>query len=265
MMLAVTSELRFEAFGVRVAVTAPAGEPFEHIVAALPPHRRPCQEDRADVEITLLPDAEGEFQVIKNGAVVAGALPLTIAADLVERELRLEVAVRAPAATFVHAGVVAQEGRALVLPGPSFSGKSTLVAALVRAGATYFSDEYAVLDDEGLVHPYARPLAIRSDGVVHERHAVTTLGGAAATDPVRVGAVIVTTYRQGATWHPAPLSPGEAVLALLANTIPARSRPSQSIQAIGRAIEGAVLLQGERGEGKTLAPLLLESLGRGDR
>ena len=38
-------------------------------------------------------------------------------------------------------------GRAIVIPGRTFSGKSTLVAELVRAGATYYSDEYAVEDE----------------------------------------------------------------------------------------------------------------------
>jgi hypothetical protein len=36
-----------------------------------------------------------------------------------------------------------------VLPGRSFAGKTTLVAALVQVGAEYWSDEYPVLDAEG--------------------------------------------------------------------------------------------------------------------
>src|SRR5690348_5169542 len=63
---------------------------------------------------------------------------------------------------FVHAGVVAWKGQAILLPGKSYSGKSTLVAELVRAGATYYSDEYAVLDRRGRVHPYPRPLTLRN-------------------------------------------------------------------------------------------------------
>ena len=64
----------------------------------------------------------------------------------------------------MHAGVVGWKGWALVLPGKSGAGKTTLVAELIRAGATYYSDEYAVLDERGRVHPYARPLAVRVDG-----------------------------------------------------------------------------------------------------
>jgi len=58
---------------------------------------------------------------------------------------------------FVHAGVVAWQGRAVLIPGRTLSGKSWLVRALVRAGAEYYSDEFAVLDARGRVHPYPLP------------------------------------------------------------------------------------------------------------
>ena len=61
----------------------------------------------------------------------------------------------------MHAGVVAWKGKAIVLPGTSHAGKTTLVTALVEAGATYYSDEYAVLDAKGHVSPYARRLSLR--------------------------------------------------------------------------------------------------------
>jgi len=57
--------------------------------------------------------------------------------------------------------VVAWRGRAILLPGRSYVGKSTLVMELVRAGAVYYSDEYAVLDARGRVHPFAQPVALR--------------------------------------------------------------------------------------------------------
>jgi uridine kinase len=41
----------------------------------------------------------------------------------------------------------------IAIPGRSFSGKTSLVTALVRAGAVYYSDEFAVIDRDGLVRP----------------------------------------------------------------------------------------------------------------
>lgn len=49
-----------------------------------------------------------------------------------------------------------------MVPGRTLSGKSSLVLALVKAGADYYSDEYAVFDGSGRVHPYSKPLSRRS-------------------------------------------------------------------------------------------------------
>ena len=84
--------------------------------------------------------------------------------DPLESHLQLYVAEWARRRIFVHAGVVGWRGRAILVPGRSFSGKTALIAAFVRAGATYYSDEYAVLDAKGRVHPYPRRLSIRSEG-----------------------------------------------------------------------------------------------------
>lgn len=59
--------------------------------------------------------------------------------DLLERlesDVRLTVADRALNRVFVHAGVVGWKGKAILIPGRSLSGKSSLVAELGRKGAT---------------------------------------------------------------------------------------------------------------------------------
>lgn len=68
---------------------------------------------------------------------------------------------------YVHAGVVEWEGRALVFPGVSHAGKSTLTLAMVRAGARFLSDELLVFDPTtGCAVPYPRAMKIR-DCCVH--------------------------------------------------------------------------------------------------
>ena len=62
---------------------------------------------------------------------------------------------------FVHAGVVRWRGMAIVIPGRSLTGKITPVLELVRLGAVYYSDEFAVLDDTGRVYPYRRSFVLR--------------------------------------------------------------------------------------------------------
>lgn len=183
---------------------------------------------------------------------------LDVALGMLDAQIRIYVAAHARDRIFVHAGVVARGGRALVIPGESFSGKTTLVSALVQLGATYYSDEYAVLDGEGRVHPYPRRLSIRGDdgSASEERHA----GGVAAAGSAELAAVVVTRYRPGAEWKPTRLSTGQGVLALLANTVPAQERPQESLRAVTRAVAGAIVLDGDRGEAESAAHSMLEAL-----
>ena len=77
---------------------------------------------------------------------VVQTIDKNFALDEIEARIRVQVATSSETRVFVHAGVVGWHGRAIVIPGESRSGKSELVTALVQAGATYYSDEYAVLD-----------------------------------------------------------------------------------------------------------------------
>ena len=64
----------------------------------------------------------------------------------------------------VHACVVAGPHGLLAVPGRSGLGKTTLAAALVKAGFDYVSDEALALDRvTRLVQPFARPLGISAD------------------------------------------------------------------------------------------------------
>jgi hypothetical protein len=160
----------------------------------------------------------------------------------------------------VHAGVVAYGSRAIVIPGRSFSGKTTLVAELVKAGAVYYSDEYAVLDEGGLVHPYSKPLSIRLAGLGQTDFHVSELGGVAGDAPLPIGLVVAARFEPGADWRPRELSGGESVLAMLANTVPAQDRPAQSLATIKRALNGTLVLEGERGEAAGLSRELLHAV-----
>jgi hypothetical protein len=155
---------------------------------------------------------------------------------------------------------VGWKGRAIVAPGHSFSGKTTLTTALVRAGADYYSDEYAVVDQQGRVHPYAEPLGIRDEATYHGRFPVEALGGRAGVRPIPVGLVVVSQYRSGANWRPRRLSAGQGVLALLSYAVPARRKPQPTLAALQAAVSKAVVVKSHRGEADRTAELILESL-----
>jgi hypothetical protein len=173
--------------------------------------------------------------------------------------IRHHLATEAPEFAFVHAGVVDAGGCGIVIPGRSYTGKSTLVAELVRLGATYVSDEYAVIDRSGLVQPFAKPVSVRTDGEDQLGELVPVPAALVADHPVRVGLIVLTSYVPGARWYPSVRSRAEAALALLQNTVSARLRPGPALAATCGLARAATFLVGQRGEACDAAAALLET------
>ena len=193
--------------------------------------------------------------------VLAHAPDPDAALDRMIGDLELWVAEHAEGLVFVHAGAVAWGGRAIVVPGRTLAGKSTLVAALVRAGATYYSDEYTVLDPQGLVRPYARMLSIRPpDGGPPHRVTAEAIGGHTGTEPVPMALVAHLRYDPVAGWAVEELSRGRTAMALLDNTVPARTRPVEVMDHLQAATDGVRGLTGTRGEADDAAARLLSLL-----
>jgi hypothetical protein len=259
-----THELGFEAFGVRIGLSTNDPRVLGRLREFMPPGSRPCDPATAQQRFELAAD-DGQFVVGFAGEEEWKTVDyhdLELALGLLDMHMCGYIAVHALERIFVHAGVAAYHGRLIVMPGMSFAGKSTLVAALVRAGAIYYSDEYAVLDESGRVHPYAKPLSLRGRTQTQTTHTPESLGGRTGEVPTPPSLIVIATYRPGAEWRPRRLSPADGVLALLSNTLPARERPEESLRAITRAVHGAVVLEGDRGEADALVPLLLRELER---
>jgi hypothetical protein len=265
--LAWTTGTCIEAHGVRLGVRTNAEALLGRLEGCLPPGWRPSRSSLVDELFSLWVDPVAGSD--RPSRVYVGALRrartrnLGHALAVLESELRQSLAARAPRRTFVHAGVVGWRGSAIVVPGRSRSGKTTLVAELVRAGATYLSDEFAVLDGRGRVHPFAKLLSVRGAGGcdVHvSRPSAEDLGGSAGTEPLPIGLVVLATHRPGARWSPEVLTPGQAVIEMLAHTVPARLRPAATLAALERAVSHAAVVKGERDEARELAPRLLALL-----
>jgi hypothetical protein len=196
-----------------------------------------------------------------EGALLSGWPNVETAVEAVLSDLELWVAEHAKRSIFVHAGCVVVDGRAIVLPGRSLSGKSSLTAALVRAGAIYYSDEYAVLDHRGLVRPYARPLAMRPyDGGSVVRVSIEDLGGRLGRGPAPVGLIADLHFDPVAGWRTGPITRGQAMIRLFDNTVAARSRPQAALSALEHATENATAIAGSRGDADATAQHLLALL-----
>jgi hypothetical protein len=195
--------------------------------------------------------------VIGAGDDAVEARDLAAALDLLESRVTLHVAEMAGDRVFLHAGVVGWQGQALVLPGRSYVGKTTLVRELMRLGAMYYSDEFAVLDTDGLVYPFAKPLGIRVEWARQEMQTAESLGGLTGTEPLPVGLVILCKYWPGARWKPERLSPGQGLLQLVTHAIPARRKPAVVMDVLERVVEHAPVLTGTRGAARRVAARIL--------
>lgn len=103
----------------------------------------------------------------------------------------------------VHAAVLADEQRIVSFPAVSGGGKTTLAAAGVLGGFSYLSDEALVLDDEALVIPYPKPMALSRWScntlgltATGEETLFTAgdLGGSTRTGPNPLTDLIIATY-----------------------------------------------------------------------
>ncbi len=178
-----------------------------------------------------------------------------------ENHAELLTAFRAKDHLFVHAGVVAWDGQAILIPGRSMSGKTTLVRALLHAGAEYYSDEFAVLDNEGRVHPYPVPLSIRDEGqLVGCKIPLETLDIQPGTKPLPVGLVVVAKYKPYARWKPETLTPSQSMLALMDNTVAALREPAFTMPILKKVAMGAKTIASKRGQAKRIVPAILKHL-----
>jgi hypothetical protein len=181
--------------------------------------------------------------------------------DALETDLQLHVAERAQRRAFIHAGVVGWQGKAVVLPGRSFSGKTTLTRELIRAGALFYSDEYAVLDSRGRVHPFHRPLQIRDDLTARQtKYTIESLGGERGMKPLPVGLVILSEYRRGARWKPRKVSAGQGALAMMEHAVSARRQPEVVLETLQQVVTRAPVLKGARGEASEIVDRILKLL-----
>ena len=261
-----TAGLAFVSHGARIGIRVNDASVLERIPSLLPPGWAPATSPVVDDLYSLKvaaassrPDVRRYHMLYQGIGRLARTHDLEEALAALQSDMHAQVAAQARDGLFVHAGVVGWNGKAVVIPGRTFSGKSSLVAALVRAGAAYFSDEYAVFDSEGFVYPYAKPLSLRDEeGKPCGTYPVEELGGKAATEPLPVGVIVSTRYEAGARWRPRPLTPGRAMLALLDNTVQIRKQPQMAMQTLQQAALSAEAFQGKRGEANQVADWLRE-------
>lgn len=246
-------------YGARIRVRA-ARDLASSVRVAPPPHALPYDGPEHDTVYTLDRTVDGGIRVLRDDSELGRFLDVDSACRDIESDQHFRVAIGAKQHLFVHAGVVVVERRAMVFPGRTLAGKSTLVLALVRAGARYYSDEYAVFDKKGHVHPYRKPLSERLVEGPPRLHSADSLDEFGSGGPVPLDCVVVTRYRQAGRWRPKRVSRADGLMALFDNTVLARECPEFALAVLTDAIRGADVIRGDRGEASVAARALITGL-----
>ncbi|MBA3352847.1 MAG: hypothetical protein H0U23_10555 [Blastocatellia bacterium] len=257
-------KLVFESYGVRVKLEASSKELLEKASnaaeSALLGRLEVIENVNAEHSFGFSLDDDGETLFLhENGERITSDTSVKRFFRFFDSLLRIKVAELTRDRVFIHAGVVGWKGRAIVIPANSFRGKTSLVAELVRNGAEYYSDEYAVLDENGLVHSFPRLLAIRYfDGELREKLVnPSSLGGRVGRVEIPIGLVLLTEYEADAVWNPQTLTAGQGIIEMIPHTIPRRSNTEFSLKVLNTSVSDAIILKSPRGEASDFAVEIL--------
>ncbi len=149
----------------------------------------------------------------------------------------------------LHGGCVEIDGRAVAFVGHSGTGKSTLTAALVRAGHGYIADEVTAIGPDLFARPFHRPIGLRANtvtllGVDHPDGPFETIyplrvggGWGPLSNGARLAAVFL--VQRSPDTGPAvdPLRPAEALFRLANETLGGTGNETAMFRHLERLVQ----------------------------
>lgn len=252
---------RFESFGARIAITGNRQDMINRgaAIARESLLGNVKEIDTENVDRTIEINFDGTtYEMIYEGSEPARGENDVVFFKYFDSIVRASVGEEARDFVFLHAGVVGWKGKAIVLPGDSYKGKSTLVAELVRAGAEYYSDDFALFNSDGLLYPFHRRLAMRRrDDAVPYHLTVEELAGKYGHEPIPAGLVLFTEYVKGSRFRPVPMTAGEGVLQLVSYALSMRHRSEFAFRVLNNIASRAIIISSRRGTAENFAKTLL--------
>jgi HprK-related kinase A len=189
-------------------------------------------------------------------------LPLAHAWPCFEWALNWSIASSANHYLVLHAAVLEHGGRALIMPGPPGSGKSTLCAALTGRGWRLLSDELTLVDmDRREIVPVPRPISLKNQSIQIIRNGLpgavlsrtvhyTTKGSVAHLKPhpgdirragetAKAGWIVFPRYAAGAPTRLAARSRADTVLELGNNSFNYHIQGRRGFEAVADIVEAS--------------------------
>ena len=121
------------------------------------------------------------------------------------------------------------------------------------------SDEYAILDSDGMVHPFERDLGIRHSPVEPPVPVdPAQFGGVRTLKPVEAGMVVFTGFVENQRWQPERMTLGNAILESVPQVIPFSFNTEFVLKVLNTTFNRAIIVKSDRGEARSTAPKILE-------
>jgi hypothetical protein len=226
-------------------------------------------------------DGSGVHQYVRNGALKRRGLPEDLL-NYIVWELHALAPKRTKDFLLLHAGSVSIDGRAVILPAPPESGKSSLVIALLEAGFDYLSDELAAIDPVGgRIHPFPKRISVIEQslgffpGLTERLEDRIGLGAgllkryvrpedldAAVGSPTEVGLVVFPTSDHGGAPRLSPLPRAQAVHLMAANSFNMPTYGTRGLEMLSRMAWAVPALRLDGGSPRERAAAIRELIAR---
>jgi HprK-related kinase A len=161
--------LRTGPFVYRLRADLPAID--AHVQLLYGRHEVADDQDFVDFDVAIQrvwrPKGGWQLAFASDGERPFALMPLAHANPLLEWAMNWCVATQVKHHVLIHAAVLERDGRALVMPAPPGSGKSTLCAALMLSGWRLLTDEMALLtlDDSPRLLPLGRGVSLKNRSI----------------------------------------------------------------------------------------------------
>jgi hypothetical protein len=231
-----------------------------HLVPWLPRLSDPSTHTRHLLFSIWLGSAPDRFRLEQDHSLLDSDVAENCLPGLLQRAIEEAIVENSRDFVAVHSGVVVYNGVAVLLPGQSRSGKTTLVRELIARGAEYSSDEFAMIDALGEVHPWPRALMIRDTNSDQRAVPAPDLGATVRCGPTPPGLIVFLQHDPNARFDIHPVNQSGALFGLLRNTPHCLADSPHILRPLGAVARAAVAFEGVRGEAAQAADELLRMI-----
>jgi hypothetical protein len=215
--------------------------------------------------------------VYRNDQAILHAAPADLAIAHLVWHVNRGVVEEAGKRLLLHAAAAERDGKVVLVAGPEGSGKSTLVAALVRVGFQYVTDETVAVElPATTIAPYPKPIALDRGSLRALGNlipAASALEGASEQllvppQAIRPHAIaeagkvprllVLPSYRPGSKTAARPIARAEAAVALAEQAFNFRAYGSGRLDAITAVVRACDCYQLDVGQLEAACQLVVE-------